>query len=468
MGGGSFSGARLWLCGLLLLLIAPFAFQAGDAQAQGAVSISDVTATLQFPDSITFKARIESKSKLERVVLEYGVEKLTCGTVVAKAFPTFDPNSAPADVTWTWEMRKSGSEPPGSRIWYRWSVTDAVGASTISEKKTLLWLDSENKWESLSRDKITFHWYEGSRAFAQDLLDSASASLARLGETTGIPLVAPVDMYIYADTEDMKNAVLYEPSWTGGQAFPASSVVIIGINSEQVEWGKKTEAHELTHLLVGHLTFSCLGSIPTWLNEGIAVYGEGGPDDSTKARLQSAIKDDTVISVRALSGGFSEHPDKADLSYAQSYSLVDYLVSKFGRDKMLKLFGNLRDGIKIEDALLDAYGFDLDGLEDGWRLAVGAKARRASGVEPSPTAAPTPVPTYRPSSSAPLAPPTGTTPEPETTVISRGVSLAADPTSPSKPQGRSLVLGIVIAAVGALLFTIIVLYVRRRMRSATS
>ncbi len=56
--------------------------------------------------------------------------------------------------------------------------------------------------------------------------------------------------------------------------------MIIGIAPADVEWGKRTEAHELTHVLVGDFTFTCLGSMPTWLVEGLAVYGEGGPEPS--------------------------------------------------------------------------------------------------------------------------------------------------------------------------------------------
>ena len=76
----------------------------------------------------------------------------------------------------------------------------------------------------------------------------------------------------------MRDAVLYEPGWTGGLAYPDHNIVIIGITPDQMDWGKRTQAHELTHVLVGQLTFSCLGDMPTWLNEGLAMYGEGGPE----------------------------------------------------------------------------------------------------------------------------------------------------------------------------------------------
>lgn len=77
--------------------------------------------------------------------------------------------------------------------------------------------------------------------------------------------------------------------------------------------GKRTAAHELTHVLVGNRAFSCIGSIPTWLNEGIAVYGEGGPEARAIEQFEAALADNTLLSVRSLSGGFAEDPQQADL-----------------------------------------------------------------------------------------------------------------------------------------------------------
>jgi len=237
-------------------------------------------------------------------------------------------------------------------------------------------------------------------------------------------------VYIYANTDDMRGAILYEPGWTGGQAFPDYNSVIIGISPDEIEWGRRTEAHELTHVLVGHLTFSCIGSVPTWLNEGIAVYGEGGPQPAAQQQLDSAITNDTLLSAHVLSGQFSERRDAADLSYGQSYSMVNFLVKTYGRDKLLLLFGALRDGMTIENSLQKVYGFGLDTMEDRWRAAVGARVRANSAQAPTPTTAPTPVPTYPPINAAPSSaavsvPPTPTTP-----------SLAAQPAA--APSGGGL------------------------------
>ncbi len=196
-------------------------------------------------------------------------------------------------------------------------------------------------------------------------------------------------------TNDMKDAILYEPSWTGGQAFPDQDIVIIGISPDDLAWGTDAIVHELTHVLVGHLTFSCLGDVPTWLNEGLAVYSEGELDKSSKDQLDQAIRDDTLLSVRSLSGGFSEVSDKAYLSYSESYSLVNFLIETYGQDKMTSLLVALRDGMTIDEALKQTYGFDVDGLEDAWRQAIEAQPRAVSAqptVQPTPTFVPTIVP----------------------------------------------------------------------------
>jgi hypothetical protein len=148
-------------------------------------------------------------------------------------------------------------------------------------------------------------------------------------------------------------------------------------------------------VLVGHQTFSCLGDVPTWLNEGLAVYSEGELDETSQLQLADAIESDTLLPVRSLSGSFSEVTDKAYLSYSQSYSLVKYLIETHGQEKMTQLLLNLRDGVTINQALMEVYRFDVEGLEDEWRKAIGAPPRSVSAQPtsiPSPTQVPTIVP----------------------------------------------------------------------------
>ena len=383
---------------LICFLIIPF------RTVSAAPPLAEVTgneAIIDFPKTITFQARITASAPITSVTLEYGNEQLTCGTVIAKAFPQFQPGKDIA-VSWMWDMRQSGSLPPGESIWWRWRVVDSNGQETLSEQKTVAWLDSDHNWQTITDGNLHLHWYSSDRSYANDLLSAASQGLERLQNDAGLTLDSPVDFYIYANTSDMKDAILYEPSWTGGMAFPENDIVILGVSTSQIEWGRDSIVHELTHVAVGHLTFSCLGDVPTWLNEGLAVYSEGELDASSQKQLDGAIRDDTLPSIRSLSGGFSEVSDRANLSYSQSYSIVKFLIETYGQEKMNTLLLSLRDGTTIDAALLKIYGFDVDGLEQEWRKAIGASP---APVIAQATALPTPtfVPTIVPVSGAPLA-----------------------------------------------------------------
>lgn len=382
----------------LILTINLFAVQPAFASPQ--TDVTDDRATISFPIDVTFQATIKANANITSVVLEYGTEQLTCGEVIAKAFPQFTPGKS-VDVEWTWEMRQSGSLPPGATIWWRWRYTDETGNETLSDKKTITWLDSDHNWKTISAQNLNLHWYSGDQAFAQDLLNASTGGLEFNKSKSGLTADSPIDLYIFANTNDLKEAILYEPSWTGGQAFPAHDIVIIGISQSELDWGRDAIVHELTHVLVGHLTFSCLGGVPTWLNEGLAVYSEGELDSASQSQLDNAIKNDTLLSVRSLSAGFSEVPDKAYLSYSQSYSIVSFLINTYGQDNMTNLLTSLRDGETIDNALTSTYGFNVEGLDDAWRKGIGASPRAAS-AQPTAQPEPTYVPTIVPISAAPL------------------------------------------------------------------
>jgi len=438
---------RMHLSRTLFLLLVIFMLTA--PQKVSATPLADVTndqPVFNFPDSLTFQATIKSDVQINSIILEYGTNQLTCGTVLAKAFPQFTPGTS-INVEWTWEMRQSGSLPPGASIWWRWRYTDKSRQEYVSEQKTVTWLDSTHKWQTVTSDFINLHWYSGDNTFAQDLLNAAETGLALLQNEAGLQPVNPINLYIYANTSDMQDAILYEPSWTGGQAFPEYDIVIIGISERDLDWGRTTIAHELTHVLVGHLTFSCLGEVPTWLNEGLAVYSEGSLDPNSEAQLNEAIKTDQLLPVRSLSGGFSEVPSRAYLSYSQSYSIVKYLIKTYGQDKMNSLLLDLRDGTTIDEALIKVYGFDVEGLESAWRSAVGA-APHAASAQPTIQPTPTFVPTYVPYAGAPLV----NTSTPFTIPTSSSVET---PTQSSRPPIALTVALLAVCCVMLILFFVL-------------
>ena len=421
-------------------------------RAQAGIQLVSDKATLTFPDTATFQAEFKSGTNITSVVLVYGVDQLTCGTVVAEAFPTFTA-AADVKVEWAWQMQQSGSLPPGASIWWQWQVQDAGGVKFTSPRQTITWLDNLHGWQVIGGGNINLHYYDGGQAFGQALHDAAATALVRLTKDVGLGTDKPVDIYIYANTTDMQAAVLFQPDWAGGLAFPEDNIVVIGVSTDQLDWGKGAEAHELTHVLVGHLTFTCLGSIPTWLNEGLAMYGQGGALPEQVALLDQARVANTLPPLASLAGNFPSDSTRANLAYAESASVATFLIQTYGRDKMTALLLDLRDGATIEAALQPVYGFNTNGLEDAWRASIGATPRSGSS-NPTPIPTATQVPTFVPVGAAPVV---QAAPTPLPTQVQTGTTPAATTSVPgpaATPPALIERLGISRTVVTIILFAL--------------
>ena len=195
---------RYFVFVLLLLLMGSLATP---AHAQANIQVISDVASNTFPESIIFKAEFKASANITSVVLEYGVNQLACGTVEAKAFPAVTP-AADVKVDWTWEMRQSGSLAPGATIWWRWQVSDANGNQFISPTQSILWLDSTHPWQAITGGNINLHYYDGGASFGQQLHDAAVKAMARLSQDVGVSTDSPVDIYIYANYNDLLEAVL--------------------------------------------------------------------------------------------------------------------------------------------------------------------------------------------------------------------------------------------------------------------
>jgi hypothetical protein len=176
------------------------------------------------------------------------------------------------------------------------------------------------------------------------------------------------------------------------------------------------------HTVVDRFTFSCLVRIPSWVHEGLATVSEGGPGEEGMAALQRAIERNTIFPLRSLGGGFPEDDARARLAYAQSYSVVDFLIRKADAARMRSLLQSLGEGTTADDALHALYGFTVDGLDAAWRESVGAEGPAPDVL--APTAAPTFVPTYAPLSIDPGNLASGEVPAPGSAASFGGGSLA--------------------------------------------
>jgi hypothetical protein len=210
---------------------------------------------------------------------------------------------------------------------------------------------------------------------------ATQAAVQQVTSDTGAYLEKPVRLYIYANNKELLGAIIFPQEWTGGVAYTRFGVVVIGINETNFEWGKRAIMHELMHLVSHQMTYNPYNSIPVWLNEGLSMYAEGEMEATFEYYLERAVLQDDLISVKSLSSPFSASTQISYQSYAQSLSLVQYLIESYGQESMLTLLNLFRQGNTYDGALMQGYGFDMDGLDELWRQYIKAQyAPATAGV----------------------------------------------------------------------------------------
>ncbi|MEM7113107.1 MAG: peptidase MA family metallohydrolase [Chloroflexota bacterium] len=353
-------------------------------------------AIVNFPHDISFQLDIDPAIAVQEAFLTYDVERFSCLEADTEVGVDLAEDN---QLEWTWVMTRSGNPPPGTAVSWEWTIIDSDGNQFTTPRQTLRLEDERFAWRTLTNDRITLHWYEGLNV-GPTLLDAAVSGLVRLEGEMGVALQDDVEIFIYEDSQAMREAVLYIQEWAGGVAFSEYNTILMGVPPNIAEtWGTATIRHELAHLVLGQMGRSCVGgSRPTWLEEGLAVFAEGEPEQDLLDTIATGIEENSFEPVRSLNGAFSAHGPAAGIAYNQSYSVVAFLLETYGQDKMQALIEILAEGEDYDEALEAVYGFNVDGLELAWRASIGAEPRQ---IPPTPTPiVAQAVPTF-----VPLAPP---------------------------------------------------------------
>ncbi len=118
---------------LPLLLLLPALSLA--AAPRPSIRVADAQAVMHFPDSIDFTLQATSTDPIVTAEVEYGLETASCATDINRAEPEdYEPAGA-IDVQWTWDMRQTGSLPPGARLWWRWHLVELDGRGAAHDDR---------------------------------------------------------------------------------------------------------------------------------------------------------------------------------------------------------------------------------------------------------------------------------------------------------------------------------------------
>ncbi|MFH1503592.1 MAG: hypothetical protein ABIE36_02960 [Candidatus Diapherotrites archaeon] len=140
-------------------------------------------------------------------------------------------------------------------------------------------------------------------------------------------------------------------------AFAKDDNIVIfsySVFDKETKWKKEKfkEAliHEINHLFYQELRDDEYD--PLWLSEGLATFMQHG-------RKKHEYKKKLKITKQVLNQKFEE----ITLNIYQVFTLfAEYLILKFGEDKILELIKNLKEGKELNDSFREIYNKDFDEL----------------------------------------------------------------------------------------------------------
>ena len=441
---------------LLLLSVSPVR-----AQAE-AIEVLSSSVTSEFPEGFRIKVEARGENEITSMAVRLRIGQQTRGA--------YDYLNGPEDAVFESGVLVNGELfwrtdtgaryiPPGTIITYNFEIEDSEGTRLETEKEEFIYYDARfkdeegrSRWEEVSDGPVTVAYNSSAvKKRAEDILKTIVDTLAMMGPILGADTESPVRVTMYNNVRDMldalppRSATISRELITEGQAFTDVGTLLV-LGGGRLALG--TASHEVTHIIVHRAGDAIIRQVPSWLNEGLAEYGNVDPGFAYDIALDFAIATDRLLPVMFVPT-LPGDPEDVIIFYGQSRSIVNLMIDRYGEDKMMELMATLKSGTDMDEALQEVYGFDRLELDTMWRDSVGAEPyvlpERGSALPtpiplrpilpysltpqpkaeavgdksdeptptPEPTATPTPEPTATPVPLAATAPEPAAAPEPE-------------------------------------------------------
>ena len=340
---------------------------------EGDIQVVQATAVSQFPDGILFTVEAESQGIVDEV--RVFIKKADQSGRSSYRSIEVEPGEVVSGETLLPVTGGGGDYfPPGTKISYHFEVRDKAGGLVRTDNTDFVYEDSRFEWLTVGDDLITVYYYgEFVEERARIILEAARETMDNMVKVLGIAPTDPLRIVSYNNYRHMVVALPFRSSAVSqdlqaqGMAFSDERVLLIHAFDPTVTG---TVSHEFTHLLVAEAAGGSSALVPSWLNEGLAEYGNIDKTDEYDAALRYGIY---TRRIRPLwfQQTFSGEPEDILIAYGQGKSVVEFMVRRWGEDKIKTLFEALRHSRDIDTALVRVYGVDQHGMDSAWRRSLG-------------------------------------------------------------------------------------------------
>jgi tetratricopeptide (TPR) repeat protein len=193
--------------------------------------------------------------------------------------------------------------------------------------------------------------------YGSDVLALLERAYATLTRKYGLPLRDKTIVEIFPDQKDFAIRTFGLPGGSGYLGVCFGRVITANSPASRPNSPNSWEAvlwHEFCHVVTLTLTKN---KMPRWLSEGISVYEERQSRKSwgeqMKPRYRMMILGEDLTPVSQLSGAFLRPKTAAHLGFAyyESSLVVEWLIERWGLEKMKKVLADLAQGAEINASL---------------------------------------------------------------------------------------------------------------------
>lgn len=229
-------------------------------------------------------------------------------------------------------------------------------------------------WRVASSRNFEVYFYAGEDTLATIVLDLAEKAAVKLSDDLGHRLHKKVPIVIYESHYDFEQTnVITEliEEGVGGFTEVFKNRVVIPFSGSYEEL-RHVVVHELTHAFMFDMMYTgifdsilnaqYLYQIPLWFSEGLAEYESSGWDETADMVMRDAAVSGYAVHLDMLGGGY--------LVYKQGQSAVDFLVKRYGREKLRDIVLSLKMNRNLESAFQKALGMGERKFSETWMQAL--------------------------------------------------------------------------------------------------
>jgi len=226
------------------------------------------------------------------------------------------------------------------------------------------------KWRVASSKHFDVYFYSGEDTLATIVVDLAEDAVAKLSTDLGHRLRKKVPIILYESHYDFEQTnVVTEliEEGVGGFTELFKNRVVIPFTGSYEEL-RHVVVHELTHAFMFDMMYtgifdSILSSeylyqIPLWFSEGLAEYESSGWDTEADMVMRDASVSGYAVQLDMLGGGY--------LVYKQGQSAINFLVKRYGTEKLREIIASLRTSRNLDSAFQKGLGMSERKFSETW------------------------------------------------------------------------------------------------------